>query len=52
LMQWLRGFHSPPRQTFVVHGEPDAADSLRLAIVRELGWRDVRVPQHGETVTL
>ena len=43
---------SGPSRTFVVHGEPDAADSLRLAIVRELGWRDVRVPQHGETVTL
>jgi metallo-beta-lactamase family protein len=49
LMAWLRGFRRPPRQTFVVHGEPDAADTLRLRIQNELGWH-VRVPQHGETV--
>ena len=48
LMAWLRGLHRPPRQTFVVHGEPDAADALRLRIKDELGWA-VRVPQHGET---
>jgi metallo-beta-lactamase family protein len=28
-----------PRGVFVVHGEPDAADALRAAIARELGWR-------------
>jgi metallo-beta-lactamase family protein len=46
LMQWLRGFDRAPRQTFVVHGEPDAADALRLRIQDELRWR-VRVPPHG-----
>ncbi|MBX3644383.1 MAG: MBL fold metallo-hydrolase [Rubrivivax sp.] len=49
LMAWLRGLRRPPRQTYVVHGEPDAADTLRLRIQDELGWQ-VRVPQHGETV--
>jgi hypothetical protein len=24
-MRWLREFKRPPRKTFVVHGEPDAA---------------------------
>jgi metallo-beta-lactamase family protein len=47
LLAWLRGVQQPPRQTFVVHGEPDAADSLRAAIKNELGWA-VRVPQLGE----
>jgi metallo-beta-lactamase family protein len=51
LMAWLRGFRKPPRQSFVVHGEPDAADALRLRIQDQLGWQ-VRVPQHGETVEL
>lgn len=46
LMGWLRGFAQPPRQTWVVHGEPAAADALRLRIQDELGWR-VGVPQHG-----
>ncbi len=49
LMGWLRRLHEPPAQTFVVHGEPEAADALRSAIADELGWA-VRVPQHGETV--
>jgi len=51
LVAWLRLLPRPPRQTFVVHGEPAAADALRLRLQDELGW-SVRVPQHGETVTL
>ena len=50
LVGWLRGFSKAPRQTFVVHGEPDAADALRVRIQDELGWR-VRVPQHGATLS-
>lgn len=51
LMDWMRTLRKPPRQTFVVHGEPDAADALRLRIKDQLGW-SVRVPQHGENVEL
>ncbi|MEO8806740.1 MAG: MBL fold metallo-hydrolase [Burkholderiaceae bacterium] len=46
LMAWLRGFEHAPRQTFVVHGEPAASDTLRLRIADELGW-SVRVPEQG-----
>ena len=46
LMAWLRGFRKPPRQTFVVHGDPEASDALRVRIQDELGWA-VRVPAHG-----
>ena len=46
LMDWLRHIEHPPRQTFVVHGEPAASDALRQSIARELGW-PVRVPPHG-----
>ena len=49
LMAWLGRLPRPPAQTFVVHGEPDAADALRVRIQDRLGWR-VRVPQHQETV--
>jgi metallo-beta-lactamase family protein len=48
LMAWMRGFHKPPGRTFVVHGEPAAADTLRRRIQDELGWR-VAVPGHGAT---
>ncbi len=46
LMAWLRNFQRPPRETFVVHGEPEASDALRQRIKRELGW-PVRVPPQG-----
>jgi metallo-beta-lactamase family protein len=45
----LRSFRKPPRQTFVVHGDPAASDALRLRIQEELGWA-VRVASHGDTV--
>lgn len=51
LLRWLDGFERPPRQVFVVHGEPEAADSLREAIQRELGWT-ARVPLLNETLPL
>jgi metallo-beta-lactamase family protein len=50
LLAWLRTMPAAPRHTWVVHGEPDAADALRLRVKDELGWR-VQVPQHGQTVT-
>jgi len=38
IMRWLSGFARPPRQTFIVHGEPAASEALRVRIGRELGW--------------
>ncbi|WP_285591597.1 MBL fold metallo-hydrolase RNA specificity domain-containing protein [Herbidospora sp. NBRC 101105] len=35
---WLRGVRRPLRMTYVVHGEPDAAATLRDRIHRGLGW--------------
>jgi metallo-beta-lactamase family protein len=37
--------------TFVVHGEPSAADALRHRIEEELGWV-CRVPEHQEQVEM
>jgi len=51
LIDWMRGFHSAPKQVYVAHGEPEAADRLRVRIEKELGWR-ARVPEHLETVDL
>ncbi|HLT26345.1 MAG TPA: MBL fold metallo-hydrolase [Zeimonas sp.] len=49
LLDWMRRLRAAPREVYVVHGEPEAADRLRHRIVEELGWR-ARVPEHGETV--
>lgn len=35
---------------YLTHGEPDAADQLRLRIRRSLGWT-ARVPDFGERVS-
>lgn len=51
IVDWLRGFAQPPRQTFITHGEPDAADAMRQHIERDLGW-PCRVPDYLETVKL
>lgn len=48
LIAWARG-GARPRQTFVTHGEPEAADILRWRFERELGW-PARVPEHLEVV--
>jgi metallo-beta-lactamase family protein len=38
ILRWLRQFKKPPRQTFIVHGEPEAASALGELIRRELRW--------------
>ncbi len=51
LMDWVSGFKSPPKQTFVTHGEPDAAEAMRLSLEEQWG-SDVLVPEAGKTVEL
>lgn len=51
IMTWLNGFQTPPTETFIVHGEPDAADSLRHLIEEKRGW-SVTVAEHNERVDL
>ena len=50
LLNWLRGFHKPPRQTFLVHGEAGASATFTQAIRDQLGWTSVRVPQRGQQI--
>lgn len=51
LMRWLKCLRKPPVTTFVVHGEPSAADTFRHDIEQDLGW-NVIVPEHGQKVEL
>jgi len=50
ILRWLRGFSKAPKETFIVHGEPDAADDLRLRIKDELGWLCHAVEQEETAV--
>jgi metallo-beta-lactamase family protein len=45
LLRWLSGFQAPPRQTFLVHGEPVALDSLHGAISAQYHW-PVTIPNY------
>lgn len=51
LLSWLGACERPPRSVFVVHGDPDASDALRLRIKEKLGF-DASVPEHGQTIRL
>jgi metallo-beta-lactamase family protein len=51
ILRWLRGFTTPPGQTYIVHGEPEAAAALRQAVTTELGWQ-ASVAQNGQRVAL
>ncbi len=51
ILAWLRTAPRPPRGVFVTHGEPDAADALRIRIRRELGW-NAHVPEYLERADL
>ena len=50
-LDWLANFGAPPRTTFITHGEPAAADALRMRIVERYGWHCC-VPDYLETVEL
>lgn len=51
LIRWAKGFSAPPRRVFVVHGEPQPADTLRRRLDRELGWQ-ATVPRPNEVFDL
>ncbi len=51
MLDWLRRAPRAPRTTFITHGEPAAADGLRLRIAEDLHW-DCQVPEYLERVTL
>jgi metallo-beta-lactamase family protein len=51
LIRWASGFTTAPRRVFVVHGEPEAADTLRTHLDREFGW-EATVPRMGQVFDL
>ncbi|MFM2399411.1 MAG: hypothetical protein RL341_1568 [Pseudomonadota bacterium] len=51
LIDWLTQFRAAPGSTFVVHGEREASDALRLLIKDSLGW-DARAVEHMQRVSV
>ncbi len=51
LIDWVKTATSEPKRIYLNHGEPEAADTLRLRIERELGI-DCLVPLLGQQISL
>jgi metallo-beta-lactamase family protein len=52
VLRWLDGMESGvPRQSFLTHGEPEAANAMAGHIKDKFGW-NVHVPQYGERIEL
>ena len=45
LLDWLKGFKTPPKTVFVVHGEPESSSVFAESIRDELGWKNVIIPE-------
>jgi metallo-beta-lactamase family protein len=51
LLRWLNALSAPPKQTYLVHGEPSAAQSLQSAIQEKFKWK-VSVARYLDTVDI
>jgi metallo-beta-lactamase family protein len=51
LLRWLTGLPAPPKQTYLTHGEPEAAQGLQGAIQDQLKWK-IAVARYLDTVDL
>lgn len=51
LLRWLTALPAPPKQTYLTHGEPSAAQSLQSAIQQNFKWK-VAVARYLDTVPL
>ena len=51
LLRWARGFTTAPGSVYVVHGEPQPADSFAALLRGELGWNAL-VAEDGARVVL
>jgi len=51
LLRWLGGFPAAPKQTYLTHGEPAAAQALQAAIQQQFKW-NVSVAKYLESVEI
>ena len=51
LLRWLNGFEAPPRQTWLVHGEPPGLSALQGLIRKRPNWK-ADIAEYRQTVAL
>lgn len=52
LLTWAGHLQKRPQHTFIVHGEPEAAESFAEALRTQLGFGNVFVPELGQQFTV
>jgi len=51
LLRWLTALPTPPKQTYLTHGEPEAAQSLQVSLQEKFKWK-AAVARYLDTVNL
>jgi metallo-beta-lactamase family protein len=51
ILHWLKGMPAAPRQTFLTHGEPAAAEAMAAHIREAFAW-PTTVPVYGQRIEL
>jgi len=51
LVRWISGFAVPPKKTYLVHGEPEAALAFQRIVNARPGWK-AEVAQYRQTIDL
>lgn len=50
LLNWAKGFKKAPKHIYLVHGEPNPAETLANRLMEELNW-NVHIPKRQETIS-
>jgi metallo-beta-lactamase family protein len=51
LLRWLTALQVPPKQVYLTHGEPAAAQSLQQAITEKFRWK-ASVARYLDTIAV
>ncbi len=52
LIDWVAAMQKKPRRTFLVHGEPDAAEALSKELQTRLGLQHITIPEMHQSVRI
>jgi metallo-beta-lactamase family protein len=52
LLTWAQAFKKRPKQSFVVHGEPEASQALADGLKEHLGFKNIRIPGLCQTIKI
>jgi metallo-beta-lactamase family protein len=51
MLAWLKKFKTPPKQIFLVHGEPESEQAFSSFLVEKTGW-EVTIPEYEQQIVL